>query len=201
MSTVHAIALDDFGTEFGRHLAGGFAVEVMSGDDAWAGSATWPPARVRVVASADEALGLLELVDELSFGWRQPWLPVTRFAPGLRVGPLIVPGRSACFGCFRRTAPSPAASLPSPGLIEDVTRAVTLAAAPLEAALSTVGLAQEAGLVRRLDPDGTAVVHGPVEGVPGCPRCRPGERLLPEQAPGALPAARLHPGQLPGEQR
>ncbi|NHC16638.1 hypothetical protein [Motilibacter deserti] len=186
MLTVHAIALDDFGAEFGRCLADRFAVEVMSGDDAWAGSAAWPPARLRVVAGAHEALGLLELVDELSFGWRQAWLPVTRFAPGLRVGPLVVPGRSACFGCFRRLPPGPEEPQSGPSPLDSTVaaaRAAVLAVPAVEAALTGNRLGQEAGWLRRDAPDGRATLLGPTTGVPGCPRCRP--TAYQGQSPGA----------------
>ncbi|HEY7143135.1 MAG TPA: TOMM precursor leader peptide-binding protein [Streptosporangiaceae bacterium] len=38
--------------------------------------------------------------DELAFEYRRPWLPIVMDHPHLRVGPLVVPGRGACFSCF-----------------------------------------------------------------------------------------------------
>src|SRR6185436_18562784 len=43
-----------------------------------------------------------EVVDRAAFAWRRPWFPVLLDEPYLRCGPVAVPGRSACHGCFSR---------------------------------------------------------------------------------------------------
>lgn len=43
---------------------------------------------------------ICEEADALAFRHQQPWLPVVMDHPHVRVGPVVVPGRGACFGCF-----------------------------------------------------------------------------------------------------
>jgi bacteriocin biosynthesis cyclodehydratase domain-containing protein len=132
--------------------------------------------------------------DELAFQVRRAWLPVVMDHPRVRVGPLVVPGSGACFGCFEaRQVQHDRHRVVSAALLAAYDRDSGLAPrgylghhARIAAALANVMLGQ------LTDDPGTAAGHvitskvfGPgirrhrVLPCPGCPRCgrspRPGD--------------------------
>ena len=74
------------------------AIDVTTGTH----PAAWPDADLYVLAAEWEADELVEMVESSAFAWRRPWFPVLLDHPHLRVGPVVVPGQSACHRCFDR---------------------------------------------------------------------------------------------------
>ena len=65
-------------------------------------SAYIPYADRAVLIAAPDQTGLREDLDTLSFTRRMPSLGLELFPTELRCGPLVVPGRSACYRCYDR---------------------------------------------------------------------------------------------------
>lgn len=101
---VHLIAAGPFGEAVAERLAEALDSTATTRADPsgrfW--SQTWPPADVHVLCAWRAMPWLSERLDELAFAWRVPWLPVICEHPDLRAGPLVVPGRGPCYGCFRQ---------------------------------------------------------------------------------------------------
>lgn len=131
--------------------------------------------------------GICEQADALAFGQRRPWLPVVMDHPHVRVGPLVVPGTSACFACFQAryaqhdtqrdiTAALHAAYDRDPGFGP---RGYLDHHARLASALAGVMLGDlggsplpEAGQVLTFNPyRGGGIRRHPVVSRPGCSRC------------------------------
>jgi bacteriocin biosynthesis cyclodehydratase domain-containing protein len=69
------------------------------------------PARSRVLAASRPVPALAVALDDSAHESQSPWLPVVLTHPHLQIGPVVVPGRGACFGCWQRRlrqhAPAP----------------------------------------------------------------------------------------------
>lgn len=135
---------------------------------------------------------LADTLDRRSFLTGIPWFPVVQAFPAIRVGPVVVPGASACYACYlaRRwqrdplaefsqavlasNAPDPAGFFPHHAL---------LAGALTNQLLSDIdlhGCAASAGCVRAVVlPNGELQTSRAV-GVDRCPRCS--FRLEPHRA-------------------
>jgi bacteriocin biosynthesis cyclodehydratase domain-containing protein len=102
-SPVHLIATGPFGVAVAERLAGTLAAATITRADPsgrfW--SQMWPPASMHVLCAWRAMPWLASRLDEMSFAWGTPWLPVICEHPELRVGPLIVPGSGPCYRCFR----------------------------------------------------------------------------------------------------
>ncbi len=64
--------------------------------------ASWPLARVNIVASWRPVPALQRLLDRISFAWKRPSIIAVLDGPALRVGPIVVPGSGACYGCYEK---------------------------------------------------------------------------------------------------
>lgn len=62
----------------------------------------WPTADVHLLAAWRPVPTLSRLLDEMSHAWRTPFIEAVMETPSLRVGPVVVPGESACYGCFTK---------------------------------------------------------------------------------------------------
>jgi bacteriocin biosynthesis cyclodehydratase domain-containing protein len=169
----------------------GLSVALLSGP---AAVADLDPARSVVVVAADEAepLRRMRAANRACLAAGVPWLPIGAYdGARLPVGPLCLPGQTACFGCleqrlaanvayaglFPAVAAAPAA--PTPPALRDWAHA--LAGLVL---LHWIGL-REATLPGRLFtlvPAEIAVRSAPVLRVPRCPVC-----TAPEYRPAAAP--------------
>ena len=127
-----------------------------------------------------------EEVDARSHATATPWLPVLIEAGALRVGPMVVPGTSACHRCFRRRlrqhAPARAVEAalerhftasgddePYGHLPGTAVLAATAAADVLD--LAAADPAAAGGQVRQQDLASGRLTTGRVVGVHGCDRC------------------------------
>jgi len=139
-----------------------------------------PGARRRPVPAVTEE------VDARSHATATPWLPVLIEAGALRVGPMVVPGTSACHRCFRRRlrqhAPARAVEAalerhftasgddePYGHLPGTAVLAATAAADVLD--LAAADPAAAGGQVRQQDLASGRLTTGRVVGVHGCDRC------------------------------
>ncbi|MDJ1132791.1 TOMM precursor leader peptide-binding protein [Streptomyces iconiensis] len=193
MTTVHVLAVGDFGAEVARCLGRAHPGTVVSHDRAARGTALldssgWPPARIRVLASWRETPRLMETLDARSADWRTPWFPVVNEHPRLRVGPVVVPGEGACYRCFRRRRaqhepPSTRSTLlhthydahPEAGVAGFLPHHVDMAAAAASDVLHRIERgesADTAGNVRHWNVLEHRMSSARVVGVHGCDRCR-----------------------------
>jgi bacteriocin biosynthesis cyclodehydratase domain-containing protein len=145
-----------------------------------------PVAETYVLVSGHPAPAALETLDDAVFAWGCRLVPVTVEHPYLRLGPVVVPGRSPCYHCFAarclQHALVPAYALavtehfrdqqaPSwPGYLPPV---ATIAAAWAQRALhweAGAGLGSP-GAVQMLNMLTFQQFAGAVVGVHGCRRC------------------------------
>lgn len=176
---VHVLGNGPAAEPIGRLLQASGAACVAS--LAWNGR---PPTRGLVVAApASDELPLLEQWNRRALAGRTPWLQVLPFDGRLAaVGPVIVPGETACHECFRLRRDSTIAP------IRDRTTGSHLGSPALDAVLA--GLAAQVAL-RRLAGEGTAeagvliavelvpelrCTRHFVYRVPRCPACSPAMR-------------------------
>jgi len=164
------------------------------------GNARWPVAMADSVAGAFEkdspafiatmwrpCPATCEEADELAFRHQRPWLPVVMDHPHVRVGPMVVPGQGACFGCFTArcdqhdSQPDITAALhagfdrePGLGPRGYLDHHARLAAALAQMALGDLSddwLAAAAGQVLTFNVYRSTVRRHPVIARSGCPRC------------------------------
>ena len=181
---VHVVSVGPLGRAIARHLRSLRADTVETSGEA--GVPPDPPAaRLTVVASWRPAPALCEWWDAHSHERGRPFIPVVADSAILSVGPVIVPGASACWRCWiRRTRQH------APGLSRKVALwrhyAEQTDAGP-QGYLEPFALAAAARVSQMVDAleRGEAVagqvwqVHmisrritlGTVVGVHGCPRC------------------------------
>ena len=93
------LAGDDFGAEVARRPLGTSSTTVI---DVAAGThaSLWPYADLIVVAGSREQHRVSEAVDAVAFIRGIPWLGLFVRGTDLQVGPVVVPGRTACYRCF-----------------------------------------------------------------------------------------------------
>jgi bacteriocin biosynthesis cyclodehydratase domain-containing protein len=139
-------------------------------------------ASAAVVLAGRPVPAIAEWVDEVSFASGVPWLPVTIESTVLRTGPVVVPGLSACYRCFRlrmhQHAPAPAVEL---ALEQHFRTSVadepygylpgTVALAAGTATEALAAPAAGAGQVWQRDLVSGRLIHGRAVGVHGCGRC------------------------------
>lgn len=180
---LHVTARDGWGAAVADELAAAPEFSVAQ-------EAALPEAAGYLVVAAHENTDLLSARDRLAFGLRRPWAPLILTASGVRLGPVVVPGRSACYQCFLRRwlqhdpqgehtaamlrddraipAHSVAGHLPS-----DVLIGSGLARALAEAIADGFGGRVQPGDVVRFSVAGGTVRRDRVIAVPGCRRCGP----------------------------
>ncbi|GIG60002.1 hypothetical protein Lfu02_43740 [Longispora fulva] len=182
------LAVGDFGARIAARLADRYPGSEVTDATGGAHLADWPALDVLVVAAEYDDPGLVELAERAAFAWRRPWFPVLLEQAQLRCGPVVVPGRTACHGCFRRRrrqhAKSPELWADTPAPVLPGTRPQVTGWAEHHLGLG-VGLAVRAvhDAVRPTDeaPGGWVRTVGLVDGgvqragvvaVDGCVRCR-----------------------------
>lgn len=150
-------------------------------------SSLWPHADLLVLATSHERPRVAEAIDRASFAWGMPWLEVCLEPTEIRVGPVVVPSRTACYQCFlkrrrqhrRIEPPSPGAKHPSGFAAHHVGIAAALARQAVGEALSEQDPAVLGGTVRRFNLVTGITSRSSVVAVDRCPRCR--ERRTSEE--------------------
>lgn len=195
------------GGDFGRSVAARLkthrpcwrvlgSVDQLNGPSSW-----WWDSGLLVLALWREYPALAVAVDDAAYTRRAAWVPVVLEHPYVRVGPLVIPGETSCYQCFRsRTAQhDPSAGLtdvlhsaydanPALGPVGFTPSHVSMAAGLLLTLLEGPHVSRPGiptSLVIRSHVVEQAFVAGHVVGVHSCIRCgieqgapkRSGQRL------------------------
>lgn len=92
---------DSFGNAVGERLRPVARVTVQ---DMASGThpSLWPHAELIVLATSNERPQIADAVDRMSFAWGIPWFAVHAGATEVSCGPVVIPGVTACHGCYVR---------------------------------------------------------------------------------------------------
>jgi bacteriocin biosynthesis cyclodehydratase domain-containing protein len=185
--SIHVLSVGSFGRavahyliEFGENIS-----ETEAEGGPASPSSTWQTARINILAAWRPVPRLCEMLDQLSFEWQRPFLPVVLDSTALRVGPAVVPGSGPCWGCWVRRsmqhADSPkeqaallrhyaenAADGPRGFLEPFAMMAATRALKTIEALESSIDVA---GYIWQIDILTRNITSGTLVGVHDCPRC------------------------------
>jgi bacteriocin biosynthesis cyclodehydratase domain-containing protein len=99
---IHVLSVGAFGSAVVRHLAS-FCPNLR--ETRWNVSfqmdaETWPAAALQVLVSHNPVPSICEFLGALSYARSSPFIPLIIDASALCLGPIIVPGRSACWRCW-----------------------------------------------------------------------------------------------------
>ncbi|HET7567576.1 MAG TPA: TOMM precursor leader peptide-binding protein [Gaiellaceae bacterium] len=147
-------------------------VEAAAWDDG-----VWPVGDLVVVAPAAAELGLLRDWNRVALERGFAWLQVLPFDGQLAaVGPLFVPGQSACYECYRRRRAANVSPLPDDGLGDFPSAPAldaVLAGQAALVALRHLGLGDggAVGVLLALEQSPAAASRHVVHRVPRCPEC------------------------------
>lgn len=171
---------DDWGSALAERLVGsGLIAAEWVVSETGAGSA-----RPCLAFAATESVSAFRRIDDHAFAGDVPWSAVVLTPTGVRLGPVIVPGKSACYECFLRrmtqhdpyawrtaTIWSAAESCPIDGWLP----ADLLVAEGFAAGLLTGDPTRDwpAGSVTSYQAITAHVSRATVIGRHGCDRCRP----------------------------
>ena len=186
-STVHILSVGDFGQAVATHLKAlqPDVVETVVKNDTVPMPEMWPASRVTVIAGWRPAPNLCELLEELSYRWQRPFIPLFQVSSVLRLGPVVVPGEGPCWSCwiqrFRQHAEWPEAEA---ALLEHYARHAeagprgflepfaVMAAARLSQTLQQLSAKDPiAGQIWQIHMLTREITTGQMVGVHGCPRC------------------------------
>lgn len=151
-------------------------------------AACWPVADLRVLVTGRESRKLVEYVDRSAHEERVSFLSITRDHPRLVLGPLVIPGRTACATCAAGRADQHDSARAASQPLRDAydadmdleprgflpSHAGLAAACVMEIAdeMQCTGGSAWAGMVRQVNLYDGAMRSSKVVGVHGCPRCR-----------------------------
>jgi bacteriocin biosynthesis cyclodehydratase domain-containing protein len=99
---VHVLSVGPFGRSVLRHLRSlrNDLTETDVVDNLVPLPSTWPVARMVALASWRQVPDLCELLNQVSFETRRPFIPVMQDSTAIRLGPVVVPGSGACWNCW-----------------------------------------------------------------------------------------------------
>lgn len=140
----------------------------------------WPRADVLVLALSHERPAIAQAADRSAFAWGMPWIEACLEPTDLRVGPVVVPGRTACYQCFlnrrrqhQRTHLAPASGKHPSGFgAHHAGIAAALTRQAIGEALGAPDPDRLGGTVRRFNLVTGATNRSGVLAVDRCPRCR-----------------------------
>jgi bacteriocin biosynthesis cyclodehydratase domain-containing protein len=159
--------------------------EIAADNDVLPMPATWPAARISLLASWKPVPAVCELLDDVCHKWMRPFIPLILDSRHMRVGPVIVPGQEGCWKCwslrYRKQLSFPADyaalldhydSQPDSGPRGFLEPFAMMGAARLAHAIrQTDSGIDEAGRVWQVDMLTGAIAVGRVIGAHGCDRC------------------------------
>jgi bacteriocin biosynthesis cyclodehydratase domain-containing protein len=100
----HVLSVGSFGRAVARYLRAfrtDLVETVVTGD-----TITLPPVSHQscavIIASWRPVPHFCELLDDLSFTCRRPFVPVILDSTIVRIGPVVIPGRGSCWSCWAR---------------------------------------------------------------------------------------------------
>jgi bacteriocin biosynthesis cyclodehydratase domain-containing protein len=186
---VLVLTVDAFGEEVAARLAGHGRLVVHDVSHGTHQS-LWPAADVIVLCGAREQPRIADAIDATAFIRARPWFAISLHGNEIHVGPVVRPGRTACYRCFTRRrdqhtrpdalVPVSERSAPAPTghARHHVAIAAGLAGQALREAVGSVAVesatdpAGDLGAsVRVFNQVTGATAKVPVVAVDGCPRC------------------------------
>lgn len=152
----------------------------------------WPYAQTLVLATGAERPRIADAVDQACFQRGIPWIHVVARAAEIQVGPVVIPGRTACCRCSERRRRQHRLALPSshperdsaenPSEFALLKHHTSLAAALTRQAFSEIAEAASggpaAGTVRSVNLVSGTITCAPTVGTDNCARC--GSRFGPK---------------------
>jgi bacteriocin biosynthesis cyclodehydratase domain-containing protein len=189
MRPVHVLSAGDFGRAVAARMGEMLEIVVTEVRGHGVSPASWPLARLHILASWRPALSISRQVEASAFAWRVPWLPIVAEHPFIYIGPSIVPGVGPCYGCFRRRLMQHSGSNDLTDALqthyENDPEAGPQGYLPTLATFSAMVAcdiaeriahdpANEAGKVSQLHVPSLRTLQGLVVGVHGCERCGSG---------------------------
>lgn len=191
---LHVFSLGKFGAAAARRFLAlnSDAIETPIVDHTLPMPETWPSARLHVLFSWRPAPAICELMEELSYKWRLPFIPVVIDSARLQIGPVIVPGETACWTCWihrsRQHSPWPDshasllqhyATHASEGPAGYLELFAEMAASRVHSIIESLeSSASDPGSIWQIDMLTRKILTGRVVGIHDCPRC--GNRLAPD---------------------
>jgi bacteriocin biosynthesis cyclodehydratase domain-containing protein len=99
---VHLLTLGAFGRAVARYLGTlrSDVKETPVSDNTIPIPEMWPISRVTAITSWRPAPTLCKLLEELSYDWQRPFVPLFQSSTALRLGPVVVPGQGPCWTCW-----------------------------------------------------------------------------------------------------
>ncbi|HWG50624.1 MAG TPA: TOMM precursor leader peptide-binding protein [Candidatus Acidoferrales bacterium] len=145
----------------------------------------WPGSRLNVMVSWRPAPTFCELLQELSYKWKKPFVPVVVEALKLQIGPILIPGQGSCWTCWaRRSRQHSDWSWPRSVMMQHYAQnagdgpagylepLVMVAAAKLCQTIDDVDFSSaNPGFVWQIDMLTRQITTGKVVGIHDCPRC------------------------------
>jgi bacteriocin biosynthesis cyclodehydratase domain-containing protein len=98
----HLLSVGSFGRAVAQYLSAlcPKLVETRVTDDTIVLPTMWPSCSTNFLASWRPVPHLCGLLDELSFKWERPFVPIILDSTFLRVGPVVAPRYGPCWGCW-----------------------------------------------------------------------------------------------------
>jgi bacteriocin biosynthesis cyclodehydratase domain-containing protein len=184
---VHLLSVGTFGQAATTYLRGLRAdiVETVVSNDVVPLPELWPSARAMFIVAWRPVPHLCELLDDLSYTWQRPFVPVILDSTILRLGPVVIPGRGSCWGCwaqrFKQHAERPAeqaalwlyyASHVDSGPRGYLEPFALMAASRMAQVIDAIDSSTApAGSTWEIDMMTRVITTGTVVGVHDCPRC------------------------------
>ena len=187
VAPVHALSVGSFGHATVEYLRAFCTdlIETTVMDDTIPLPAVWPESSAYVVASWRPVRHFCQLLDELSWTRKRPFVPAMVDSTILRVGPVIFPGQGSCWQCWahrytqhdvwrqeRHALLEHYASNPCAGPKGYLEPFSMIAASRLAALLDGIRHPNPpAGYIWQIDLITRQISSGVVVGVHDCPRC------------------------------
>lgn len=173
-----------FGEQVGAGLRARHGASVQPVEPGGTHPSWWPHADLVILATSQERVRLAGVVDRSSFAWGRRWFPIYSSPTVIYCGPVVVPGKTACYQCFLRrreqhrnpAVPAAADAVPEAAPAHPrhhVSIAVALAEQAIADAMAGPDDDAIGGTVRLFDQVGGGTSRADVVAVDRCPRCRP----------------------------
>lgn len=181
---VHLLSVGPFGNAVAEYLRR-FRNDVTETTVTDESSVRLEIARITAVAAWRPVPKLCERLNELSFQWQRPFVPLIVESAALRLGPLVIPGRGACWRCWEQRSKQHSEWLlaqsalsqhysanPDVGPQGYLAPFAMMAATRIAEAIEDLDSSSAvAGYVWQIDMISRAITTGVVVGVHDCPRC------------------------------
>lgn len=101
LQPVHLISVGEFGRAVARYVRTfrKDIIETIGVADNVPAPEAWPLSRVNVVAAWRPVPHLCELLDQIAYEHRRPFIPLFLYSTVLQLGPIVMPGAS-CWACW-----------------------------------------------------------------------------------------------------